>query len=79
MWALFTRALTLATSSVQVSVINTSANFMATALLGMAVFGERLPRKSALSFLTILSCPALILVRTLGMGAWLEGNFEDVC
>jgi hypothetical protein len=43
MWALFTKALTLATSSVQVSVINTSANFMATAILGMLVFGEELP------------------------------------
>ncbi|KAF1821402.1 uncharacterized protein K489DRAFT_321608 [Dissoconium aciculare CBS 342.82] len=43
MWALFTKALTLATSSVQVSVINTSANFMATAILGMVVFGEELP------------------------------------
>jgi hypothetical protein len=43
MWALFTRALTLATSSVQVSVINTSANFVATAVLGRVVFGEELP------------------------------------
>jgi len=40
MWFLFTRALTLATSSTQVAVLNTSANFLATAALGMAVFGE---------------------------------------
>ncbi|KAK3116841.1 hypothetical protein LTR53_002405 [Teratosphaeriaceae sp. CCFEE 6253] len=43
MWGLFTRALTLATSTVRVSVINTSANFMLTAVLGAAIFGESLP------------------------------------
>ncbi|TKA33780.1 hypothetical protein B0A50_00616 [Salinomyces thailandicus] len=44
MWGLFTRALTLATSTVRVSVINTSANFMLTAVLGSLVFKESLPR-----------------------------------
>ncbi|KAK5165265.1 uncharacterized protein LTR77_009363 [Saxophila tyrrhenica] len=43
MWTLFTRALTLANSTVRVSVLNTSANFVLTALLGAAVFGETLP------------------------------------
>ncbi|KAI7535801.1 hypothetical protein KC331_g11837 [Hortaea werneckii] len=43
MWGLFTRALTLATSTVRVSVINTSANFMVTAILGAMVFKESLP------------------------------------
>ena len=43
MWGLFTRALTLATSTVRVSVINTSANFMLTALLGAIIFSESLP------------------------------------
>ncbi|RMZ18516.1 hypothetical protein D0862_00249, partial [Hortaea werneckii] len=43
MWGLFTRALTLATSTVRVSVINTSANFMVTAVLGAVVFKESLP------------------------------------
>ncbi|KAK3706926.1 hypothetical protein LTR37_012425 [Vermiconidia calcicola] len=43
MWGLFTRALTLASSTVRVSVINTSANFMLTAVLGAIVFGEELP------------------------------------
>ncbi|KAK5009012.1 hypothetical protein BJ546DRAFT_874373 [Cryomyces antarcticus] len=43
MWALFTRALTLATSTVRVSIINTSANFVLTAMLGWLVFAERLP------------------------------------
>ncbi|KAF1994761.1 hypothetical protein P154DRAFT_363998 [Amniculicola lignicola CBS 123094] len=43
MWGLFTRALTLASSTVQVSIINTSANFMITAVLGALVFSESLP------------------------------------
>nr|OQO19859.1 hypothetical protein B0A51_12454 [Rachicladosporium sp. CCFEE 5018] len=43
MWGLFTRALTLATSTVRVSVLNTSANFFVTAILGWGVFGEKLP------------------------------------
>jgi hypothetical protein len=43
MWGLFTRALTLASSTVRVSVINTSANFMLTAMLGFFIFSESLP------------------------------------
>jgi hypothetical protein len=45
MWGLFTRALTLANSTVRVSVINTSANFMLTAVLGWIIFHESLPGK----------------------------------
>lgn len=40
MWALFTRALTAAPSTTKVSITNTSANFLVTAILGMIVFGE---------------------------------------
>ena len=43
MWGLFTRALTLGTSTTQVSVINASANFMLTAILGLVIFSEELP------------------------------------
>jgi hypothetical protein len=43
MWGLFTRALTLASSTVRVSIINTSANFMVTAVLGALIFHEKLP------------------------------------
>ncbi|KAL1311183.1 hypothetical protein AAFC00_001380 [Neodothiora populina] len=43
MWGLFTRALTLASSTVRVSIINTSANFMITAVLGWMIFSENLP------------------------------------
>lgn len=43
MWSLFTAALTRASSTTRVSVINVSANFFSTALLGLVLFGERLP------------------------------------
>ena len=43
MWALFTTALTRATSTTRVSIINTSSNFMLTALLGLVIFRESLP------------------------------------
>ncbi len=43
MWALFTAALTRASSTTRVSIVNVSANFMVTALLGWAVFAESLP------------------------------------
>jgi uncharacterized membrane protein len=43
MWGLFTRALTLASSTTRVSVINTSANFIITAILGVLIFSETLP------------------------------------
>lgn len=43
MWGLFTRALTLSSSTVRVSIINTSANFIITAVLSSIVFNESLP------------------------------------
>lgn len=43
MWVLFTKALARGTSTTQVTIINTSANFMITALLGFIVFSESLP------------------------------------
>lgn len=43
MWALFTAALSRGSSSTRVSIINTSSNFVLTALLGFAIFQESLP------------------------------------
>ena len=43
MWVLFTKALAAATSSTRVSVLNVSANFFVTAILGMLIFSEGLP------------------------------------
>ncbi|KAH7017733.1 hypothetical protein EDB80DRAFT_705810 [Ilyonectria destructans] len=43
MWTLFTKALARGTSTTQVSIINTSTNFMVTALLGFVIFSESLP------------------------------------
>jgi hypothetical protein len=43
MWTLFTKALARGTSTTQVSIMNTSANFVLTAVLGFAIFSEALP------------------------------------
>ncbi|CAJ2514209.1 Uu.00g023280.m01.CDS01 [Anthostomella pinea] len=43
MWTLFTQALAKGTSTTQVSIMNTSTNFMITAVLGFAIFAESLP------------------------------------
>ncbi|KAI2466342.1 hypothetical protein F4781DRAFT_355904 [Annulohypoxylon bovei var. microspora] len=43
MWSLFTQALAMGNSTTQVSIMNTSTNFMITALLGLAIFAESLP------------------------------------
>lgn len=43
MWTLFTTALARGHSTTQVSIMNTSSNFVITALLGLAIFSESLP------------------------------------
>ena len=43
MWSLFTTALRRGTSTTQVSIMNTSANFILTAFMGSLVFSETLP------------------------------------
>jgi hypothetical protein len=43
MWTLFTTALARGNSTTQVSVINTSSNFVLSALLGLIIFSETLP------------------------------------
>jgi uncharacterized membrane protein len=43
MWALFTAALAKGDSTTRVSIVNVSANFVVTALLGAVIFGESLP------------------------------------
>ncbi|KAK5624935.1 hypothetical protein RRF57_000651 [Xylaria bambusicola] len=43
MWTLFTKALAKGNSTTQVSIMNTSTNFMISALLGLAIFAESLP------------------------------------
>lgn len=43
MWTLFTQALAKGHSTTQVSIMNTSTNFMITALLGLVIFSESLP------------------------------------
>lgn len=43
MWTLFTKALARGTSTTQVTILNTSSNFLSTALLGLIIFRESLP------------------------------------
>lgn len=43
MWTLFTKALARGTSTTQVSILNTSSNFLLTAFLGALIFSESLP------------------------------------
>jgi drug/metabolite transporter (DMT)-like permease len=43
MWTLFTTALARGNSTTQVSIMNTSSNFVITAMLGFVIFSEALP------------------------------------
>lgn len=43
MWTLFTQALAKGHSTTQVSIMNTSSNFVITAMLGLMIFSESLP------------------------------------
>lgn len=43
MWSLFTTALARGKSATQVSIMNTSTNFLVTAFAGLIVFSEALP------------------------------------
>lgn len=43
MWTLFTQALARGHSTTQVSIMNTSSNFVITALAGFVIFSESLP------------------------------------
>jgi drug/metabolite transporter (DMT)-like permease len=43
MWAFYTKALSAAPSAVHANIVNTSSNFIITALLGALIFGENLP------------------------------------
>lgn len=43
MWSLFTTALAKGKSATQVSIMNTSTNFLVTAFTGLVIFSEALP------------------------------------
>lgn len=43
MWSLFTTALARGKSATQVSIMNTSTNFLVTAFTGLVIFSEALP------------------------------------
>jgi hypothetical protein len=72
MWGLFTRALTLASSTVRVSIINTSANFIVTAVLGALVFSEKLPGQWWLGAAMLVTGSVIIGMRE-------DTEKEDMC
>lgn len=43
MWMLYTKALSTSPSAVHVNIVNTTSNFLITAVLGTLIFGEKLP------------------------------------
>ncbi|CZR64958.1 uncharacterized protein PAC_14858 [Phialocephala subalpina] len=71
MWTLFTKALARGTSTTQVSILNTSSNFMLTAVLGWLIFSESLP---PLWFLGA----ALLVAGNVIIGRRDEGEEKDV-
>lgn len=74
MWGLFTNALRLASSTVRVSVMNTSANFMMTAILGWVIFRESLPGEFSLFFPLFLTfLLSLLTCQKQNQGLWWLG------
>jgi drug/metabolite transporter (DMT)-like permease len=43
MWTFYTKALSISPSTVHVNIVNTTSNFLITAILGALIFGEKLP------------------------------------
>jgi drug/metabolite transporter (DMT)-like permease len=43
MWTFYTKALSISPSAVHVNIVNTTSNFLITAILGALIFGEKLP------------------------------------
>lgn len=43
MWTFYTKALASSPSAVHVNIVNTTSNFLITAILGALIFGEKLP------------------------------------
>ena len=75
MWFLFTHALTLASSTTRVSILNTSSNFMLTAFLGLVIFHENLPPLWFLGAAMLIVGNVVIGRREEGEG---EGNVKSV-
>lgn len=76
MWALFTKALARGTSTTQVSILNTSSNFMITALLGLIIFSESLPPLWFLGAALLVAGNVIIGRRDEGGDKAIEGEDE---
>jgi drug/metabolite transporter (DMT)-like permease len=77
MWTLFTTALARGNSTTQVSIMNTSANFVITAILGFAIFSEALPPLWWLGAAMLVAGNVIIGRKDEG-GAPKEGGEEEV-
>jgi hypothetical protein len=85
MWGLFTAALTKGNSTTRVSIVNVSANFFVTAILGWLIFSEKLPLQWWLGA-ALLACGNVIIGRreegekpggTIGLDETQEGAIES--
>ena len=74
MWMLYTRALSLSPSAVHVNIVNTSSNFIVTALLGALIFDERLPPLWWVGASLLISGGVIIGRREEGVG---ENNLKE--
>jgi drug/metabolite transporter (DMT)-like permease len=73
MWALYTRALSAAPSAVHANVVNTSTNFIIAALMGWALFGEKLVGTWWVGAMLLVAGTVVI-----GRGRGEDGRGEDV-
>jgi hypothetical protein len=77
MWTLFTKALARGTSTTQVSILNTSSNFMITAVLGFLIFSESLPPLWFLGAALLVAGNVIIGRRDEGETKSVDGQGED--
>jgi drug/metabolite transporter (DMT)-like permease len=77
MWTLFTTALARGNSTTQVSIMNTSCNFVITALLGYAIFSEALPPLWWLGAAMLVAGNVIIGRKDEGLAKEAEGDQEE--
>lgn len=77
MWGLFTAALTRASSTTKVAIVNTSSNFMITATLGFVVFSEDLPPQWWLGAAMLMAGNVIIGRKDDGAPGQITGQDEE--
>lgn len=76
MWTFYTKALASSPSAVHVNIVNTTSNFLITAVLGALVFGEKLPALWFLGAAFLVTGGVIIGRREEPGGAGLEEKKE---